>query len=306
MLGFVAARIAREMGVPFVVTPHMHIGSWGDGDVDFSLYHQADAVIALTAHERAFCIEQGLSPEEVHVCGHGIPNEQPGIGQRYRRESGLGDAPLVLFLGRKSVYKGYTRLLVAAPMIWDTHPGAHFVFAGPGDDSATLTDEHTETLDDPRVTSYGFVSDQMRDDLFAAADLFCLPSTDEAFGLVYVEAGAYGTPVVAHDIPTLRELIGTAGTGILTQQTAEDVARGCIELLSDPAKRQALGARNQELALRRTWANVAADMADLYANLASRPSRDTDGPLPASVSGKTTDRLPAETGADKRAVPADA
>ena len=114
---------------------------------------------------------------------------------------------MILFLGRKSVYKGYTRLLDATPIIWRQYPDAHVVFAGPDDDSVALSAEQTTGLDDPRVTSYGFVSDQMRDDLFAAADLFCLPSTDEAFGLVYVEAGAYGTPVVAHDIPTLRELI---------------------------------------------------------------------------------------------------
>lgn len=305
MLGFVAARVAREMGVPFVVTPHMHIGTWGDGTFDFSLYRQADAVIALTAHERAYCIEQGLSPDAVHVCGHGIPNEQPGIGERYRRESGLGDAPLVLFLGRKSVYKGYTRLLDAAPIIWSEHPDAQIVFAGPGDDSVTLSAGQMEVLDDPRVTSYGFVSDPMRDDLFAAADLFCLPSTDEAFGLVYVEAGAYGTPVVAHDIPTLRELIGTAGTGVLTQQTAEDVARGCIELLSDPAKRHTLGARNQECALRRTWSNVAADMATLCATLASRPSTDANGSLSASNSEKMTASSPVEPGAETRTVTAD-
>ena len=43
MLGFVAAHIAREMGVPFVVTPHMHIGSWGDGAFDFSLYRDRPA-----------------------------------------------------------------------------------------------------------------------------------------------------------------------------------------------------------------------------------------------------------------------
>jgi phosphatidyl-myo-inositol dimannoside synthase len=302
MLGFVAARIARKMGVPFVVTPHMHIGSWGDGAFDFSLYRQAGALIALTAHERAFCIDQGLSPDAVHICGHGIPNNQPGIGERYRSESGLGDAPMVLFLGRKSAYKGYTRLLDAATSIWTQHPDATFVFAGPGDDSVMLSAEQEKVLGDPRVSSYGFVSDQMRDDLFAAADVFCLPSTDEAFGLVYVEAGAYGTPVVAHDIPTLRELIGTAGTGVLTQHTATDVARGCIELLSDPEKRHALGARNQELALRRTWSNVAADMASLYALLASRQPPDIS--RSARDSGKISAQPADSTDARKRATAA--
>jgi glycosyltransferase involved in cell wall biosynthesis len=266
MLGFAAARVADDLGVPFVVTPHMHVGSWGDGPFDFRLYRDADAVIALTEFERSVLLEGDISPERVHVQGHGVNVSGSGNGATLRTEMGLGTAPMILFLGRKSTYKGFPLLLSALPSVWTQHPEVRLVVAGPEDPTLTLSPEAEQVLNDDRVTVLGFVSDEKREDLYAACDIFCLPSEAEAFGLVYVEAGSYGKPVVALDIPTLHELIGDAGRGLLASPTPEGVSEALLRLLNDPSLQSTLGRTGRHLADKQQWSHVAENMASIYRN----------------------------------------
>jgi glycosyltransferase involved in cell wall biosynthesis len=266
LLGFVAQRIAADTNRPFFVTPHLHVGSWGDSPLDIRLYRQAGGVVALTDYERDAYLQWGIPPHRVHVQGHGVNVSGTGDGRRFRAEAGLGDTPMILFLGRKAGYKGYPMLLESAPEIWGRFPDAHIVFAGPADETGTLPPATKKIATDPRILDYGFVSDDMREDLYAACDLFCLPSTDEAFGLVYLEAGAYGKPVVGLDIPTLRELIGRANSGLLTRPTPTALATTICELLGDPAKRELLGENGRRRAKKQSWAHVAEAMSTLYQN----------------------------------------
>ena len=133
MLGFTAARVAKNFGVPFVVTPHLHAGIWGDGTFDFRLYQQAHAVIALTEYERTVYVEGGLSQNRVYVQGHGVNVSGTGDGAAIRDRLGVGDAPIVLYLGRKSTEKGFPLLLEATPSIWAHHSDTRLLLAGPPD-----------------------------------------------------------------------------------------------------------------------------------------------------------------------------
>ena len=264
LLGFVAQRIAADTNRPLFVTSHLHVGSWGDSDLDFRLYREADHIIALTKYEKNTYTKRGIPTDRTHLQSHGLSVSGTGDANRFRTESGIGDVPMVLFLGRKATYKGYPLLMRAAPKIWLRHPDTHIVFAGPPAETGALSASTQQIAADPRVLEYGFVSDEMREDLFAACDLFCLPSTDEAFGLVYLEAGAYGKPVVGLDIPALRERIGDAKSGLLAAPTPTSVANAVCRLLDDPSKRHTLGQNGQAMAKKHTWPLVAQAMTDLY------------------------------------------
>jgi glycosyltransferase involved in cell wall biosynthesis len=244
------------------VTPHTHAGVWGDSPLDLALYRRADGVVALTDDERARLAALGVREERLRVVGHGVSVRGGGDGEGFRRRHGL-TGPVVLFLGRKARYKGYPLLLEAAPALWARVPDAHFVLAGPADAEA-LPPALAAVRADPRVRDLGFLSDAEREDAFAACDVFGLPSEAEAFGLVVVEAWAYGKPVVARDIPTLRERVGGAGGGLLVPGRADALADALARLLSDAPLRAALGARGRAEAERRTWPRVAQEMAALY------------------------------------------
>jgi len=269
MLGFVAARVADDLDTPFVVTPHMHIGSWGDGAFDFRLYEQADAVVALTEFERSVLVDGGIVTERVHVQGHGVNVNGTGDGAAVRDALDLDDAPVVFFLGRKSMHKGFPLLLSSLPAVWEQHPDVRLVVAGPSDSSLTLLPEAERVLTDPRVLDLGFVSDQQREDLYAACDVFCLPSQAEAFGLVYVEAGFYGKPVVALSIPTLQELIQARGCGLLADPTPSSLSATLLRLLNDSSLRAEFGSAGRRLAKTQSWKHVATSMLSLYRGIAA-------------------------------------
>ena len=264
MLGFTALKLAQQRGVPLVVTPHTHVESWGDGDVDIALYRQADAVIALTAFERSHLSSLGVDAARIYVVGHGVTVQGTGNAVRAREQLNF-DGPVVLFLGRKTHYKGFGDVLASAPEIWNTYPETCFVFAGPdADDTGGLRTKHDDVLKDARVVERGFVSEQEKEDLLAAADVFCLPSRAEAYGLVYLEAWVYETPVVARAIPTLRELIGGSGGGLLVDEDGGTIAEALVRLLENKELRTKLGAAGKAHADQQTWTRVAKQLTSIY------------------------------------------
>jgi glycosyltransferase involved in cell wall biosynthesis len=115
------------------------------------------------------------------------------------------------------------------------------------------------------VRDLAFLSDAEREDAFAACDVFALPSEAEAFGLVVVEAWAYGKPVVARDIPTLRERVGGAEGGLLVEPGAGALAEALARLLLDAPLRASIGAQGRAAAARQTWGGVAGAMGRIYA-----------------------------------------
>lgn len=96
MLGSAAARVAAEMGVPFVVTPHTHAGAWGDGVGDFQLYGKADKTIALTEDERSRLVGGGLKEGSVFVVKHGSSSTSAASAQRFRTKHCV-DGPMVFY-----------------------------------------------------------------------------------------------------------------------------------------------------------------------------------------------------------------
>jgi glycosyltransferase involved in cell wall biosynthesis len=97
------------------------------------------------------------------------------------------------------------------------------------------------------------ISEEEKQDALAACDVLCVPSEGESFGMVYYEAWAYKKPVVALDLPVLRESIGTIEGGILTDQQPESIAKALVNLLENAELRSRLGNNGFELAQKHDW-----------------------------------------------------
>ncbi len=94
---------------------------------------------------------------------------------------------------------------------------------------------------------------------YAHADVFCLPSWQEGFGIVFVEAMAAGLPVVSTNLAAMPELIGHGTTGILVAPGDPAALAGALAvLLHDPARRAAYGAAGRARAELLTWQLSAA------------------------------------------------
>jgi glycosyltransferase involved in cell wall biosynthesis len=119
---------------------------------------------------------------------------------------------------------------------------------------------------DFKVKFLGDIPDGQLGDIYAQADVFAMTSMPhrhsvEGFGLVYLEAGAHGLPVVAHAIGGVPEAVVENETGLLVQPGDQPALTAAFaRLLGDPALRQRLGAAGRERARAHTWRESAESL----------------------------------------------
>lgn len=204
----------------------------------------ADAVVANTAtRARVSPVTRGLG-NSLHIIPPPILVDpiRDGAGPAFRRESGLGDGPLVGYVGRYASEKGIDVLLQAIPAIRQRFPHATIALAGPRTDARTgepLRGPWDRWLDAYRehIRPLDYLSDADLARFYAACDVLVLPSTDwtESFGMVQIEAMLRGTPVVASDLPGVDDPVRKTGFGLLAEPgDAGSLARAITTVLADP------------------------------------------------------------------------
>lgn len=254
LLGLAAVRAARFCGAASAVTASIHPGEYGTGPVDMLVYSAVGRVVAQLEAEADAYRSLGVPSHKITVCGAasgGVSrNGHEGLRSRY----GI-PGPMVLFVGRRPPHKGQDVLLDAANQV----PEATFVFVGPGPPLEPRGG---------RVLDIGAVSDGERDAWIRAADLLCLPSSAESFGIVVLEAWSAETPVLTSDIAPLAELVRSTGGGFAVARDSTAIAELLRELLASPEQLRAAGAAGARAWRERyTPAVVAARHLEMYAEL---------------------------------------
>lgn len=238
-------RAARMVGAAFLETPLVHPGQRfsGDGAADLARYARDDAVIGLTEWEAAWYRAHGA--RHTFVTGVGpildapLPAREPEPAE-------------ILFVGRKERYKGYDALRLAASLVWRERSDARFVvigqrrFLGPA------------PLPDPRWSEPGVVNEVGKAEAYARATMLVMPSEHETFGHTYLEAWCAGKPVIAGDIPPLREVVRDRIDGLHAANEPRAIADAILTLLADPARAVAMGAAGRERVRDRfSWTRIA-------------------------------------------------
>jgi|GEM_PF-1313027 len=265
LMGLVSARAARFHGIPFLVQPTAHPFNFGDTDLDFRLYRQADRLLLHTRYERDFFRAKGLTCP-MDVVGNGIEDRADGQGERFRAKYNV-NGPIVLYLGRKAVDKGYPLVMAAFQLLQTRHPAATLFCLGP-------KDSQTPTERVPGVVELDFVSEAEKHDALAACTCLCVPSEGESFGLVYMEAGRYRKPVIGRKVPVLEELHGQAPSALLLGQPmandnkaqlhAAELAVGMDRLLNDPLLCRQIGEACHHVSGGFLWPKVVELFEDAY------------------------------------------
>jgi glycosyltransferase involved in cell wall biosynthesis len=158
------------------------------------------------------------------------------------------DLPLVLLVGRIVPHKGVEHFVEAARYL----PDVAFLVAGEGSSLEAMKRLAASFDVADRVRFLGRVSQENLTKLYAACDVFVLPSVSrlEAFGIVALEAMATGKPVVVADIPGVREVIEDGREGLLADPVnPQDLAERIRALLADPAHAREMGRRGREKVL---------------------------------------------------------
>jgi phosphatidylinositol alpha-1,6-mannosyltransferase len=242
-LGWTAQAVAAERGIPFVCTPFVHPRQWGDGPEDVEYYQRADAVIGLVDSDRDYLASIGVSQNKLHVIGVSPELPEKVDPETFRQKHGLIGKPVVLYVGRMMAAKGAAAVLAAAPLVWQHHPEARFIFIGPASDEEAKQFENA----DSRIQYLGKVSTQEKADALGACDVFAMPSMSEILPTVYLEAWSYAKPVVGGKAHGLTELVEGNGGGINASHEPPQVADAISRLLGDAAMRSRLGLAGQSV-----------------------------------------------------------
>ena len=203
---------------------------------------RADLVITVSAAAAEEIVSHSKIPaDRIRVVHNGVdvPRVDPHLRSRVLKAHGLEDRPYVLWVGSLEPRKGVGTLVAAMAALAKRGSGRRVltVLAGfegwLGDDLIGATDR--ATLGDS-LLQLGRVSDEELWCLYSGAELFAFPSRHEGFGLPVVEAMTQGTPVVASDIPAVREVAG--GAALLVAADDPVAWADAIEgLLADEAAR---------------------------------------------------------------------
>ncbi|MFI5494837.1 glycosyltransferase family 4 protein [Actinoplanes sp. NPDC051859] len=191
------------------------------------------------------------------VIGAGVDQQlraDPAAADRLAREYGL-EPGYVLHVGAQRPHKNAAILVEAIARV----PGARLVLVGSADerfgDEVGPAIERYAVAD--RVTRLPFVPEELLGSLYAGARLLAYPSLVEGFGLPVLEAMVARTPVLASDVPVLREVGGTAAQYV-PPGCAEAWAAGITRLLADDDLHRGLVAAGAAHASHFTWGAAAA------------------------------------------------
>lgn len=270
--------LAEKIGVPVVLSPHGTLTTttgrsllkrgW-DALLSASVARRVAQVVALTDQERqdARQLWQQLGAEAAFsVVPNGVhPAEFARLpdASAFRARYGLGDAQIVLFMGRLHARKGVdvlARAFKAANL-----PDAKLVIAGP-DEGMHATLRH---LKDANTVLTGYLDSSERLEALAAADLFVLPATGEGLSMAVLEAMSAGVPVLLSPGCHLPE-VEPAGAGRIVPPLEQPLAAALHEMLSDTAALQRMSAHARSLVQERfTWERVAQQMEEVYQQMLS-------------------------------------
>lgn len=278
-----AAEAAQRHRKPFVATPLMHLGNARirahfQMAHQVAVYRQANALLALSHLEAAEYRRLGVRPERVHVIPPGVeprtPQDEDVAGMAFRAEHQV-TGPLVAFLGANTYDKGACTLALAVADLIRAGVPVNAVYAGPhsAELAAFLARQPAaiRAALHGRVHILGVVDEETKHRLLAACDMLALPSRVDTFGIVLLEAGLYGKPVIGAAVGGIPEVIRDGQTGLLVPfGNASALADAIRRLVEAAAWARQLGQAGRELVLREyTWERTCSAVTRVYADVLS-------------------------------------
>lgn len=236
----------------------------------------SDCVVASTpAESDELLAHYGADPGALCTSPPGVDLSifSPGSGQAARRRLGLGDGPLVSFVGRIQSLKGIDVTLDAFERVLDQCPEASLlVIGGPsgshGQRELRALKSRAARIDAPVVFSEP-VPHRILADVYRATDVLHVPSRSESFGLVAVESQACGTPVVASSTGGLPFVVDDGCSGLLVDGwDPTDHAAAILSVLQDRERATLMSKQAVEWAERFSWTNTVTRFLELYEGVA--------------------------------------
>jgi len=209
---------------------------------------RADRLIAISAHtrDRFRAVNAQFADRMIDVCHLGVEDARGGVG-------GSDRAPSALIVGRMASderYKGHDLLLDVWPDVVREVPGAKLRIVGDGDDRPRLEDKARALGLNGRVAFLGRVDDESLAREYERCTAFVMPSRDEGFGFVFVEAMRAARACVASRGAASEIVVDGESGLVVSPGDRGELTRAIVRLLADGVEADRMGARGRQRFLR--------------------------------------------------------
>lgn len=266
--GYAAKMIAlaagRLKGVPVFMRGETHLGlgisrakAAARRIMMGALYRQCAGLLAIGAANRDFYRAMGVDDKRISLVPYTVDNDRfiaaaritPGEREDWRKRLGIeDDAPIILFASKFQGRKRPGDLLKAFLQLRRDGLDAHLVMVGSGELEVELH-QLASDAGDRNVHFPGFFNQSDLPRVYAASELFVLPSENEPWGLIVNEVMCAGLPViVAQEVGCVRDLVQDGVNGA-TYPSGDigALAAAIRSVLADPVKRMAMGAASRRI-----------------------------------------------------------
>ncbi|OFV67452.1 MAG: glycosyl transferase family 1 [Candidatus Syntrophoarchaeum caldarius] len=223
------------------------------------LVRKAEQVIVPSPHMVEFHVDM---KDKMCVIPNGVAVEKIQNSVLMQRDMAH---PSILFVGRLEKIKGVDILIKSISFVVSSIPNVHLYIAGIGEEEGELKHLVKKLDIEENVTFLGFVSEDDKWSYYKSTDLCVVPSLEEPFGIVLLEAMACGKPVVASNVGGIPYIVEDGETGLLFEcGNIEDLAERVTALLEDKELRKKMGEAGYEKAKEFSWSNIADRTLELY------------------------------------------
>ena len=262
-----ALHARRESGRPFIF--HVHAlefdrsgGSMNPGifEVERQGLAEADHVIAVSHFTKSMIAERyGIDADKVTVVHNAVSRGEAALAYGVVKAQGEKN---VLFLGRITHQKGPLYFVEAAAKVLSVLPEVTFVMAGSGDLMPRMVERVAELGMGSRFLFTGFLRGGEVERMYAASDLYVMPSVSEPFGIAPLEAMLYDVPVIISRQSGVSEVLHHALK--VDFWDVDDLAGKICAALTWGALTREMIERSREELRALTWARAAREIEDVY------------------------------------------
>jgi glycosyltransferase involved in cell wall biosynthesis len=280
----IGSRIGARMHVPTIL--HVHGGFYTRSRAKrmlYSLYDSAarrykanvfDHFIALSEGDREKLLELNVPQSSISIIRNAAENQafEAVDATRFRERHGLVGRRVILYLSILHHFKRPERLVRVLPRLIESAPDVFLLFVGPDAGEIQKVRQLGESLGVAEYYKWlGPLQGKEKHEAFACAEFLALPSDEDPYPLVLLEAMAHGKPVLTTTVVGQASVIGAHDAGIIVSpEDLDGIVDGATRLLTDETYRSAIGANARRLA--ETMFSVGAvidDIESLYARLIS-------------------------------------
>jgi L-malate glycosyltransferase len=200
------------------------------------------------------------------------------LGEASSTNDGVSGPVTILFLANVGRRKGIFDLLQAFERVAQRCPRSQLTVSGNGPELAEAKSFASTMRARDQIRFAGHQSRAGTIALYQSADIYCLPSHGEPYGLTATEAMSCGKPLVVTDAGGLAGLVDDQGGLRVPVADPERLADALCTLVADPTRRQAMGEYNRRRVLETmTWDRVVDRLEEIYISTLDHKRRKRDG-----------------------------